>query len=86
MNFRYHKNFKKQFLKLPKTKQTLCKQRIALFATNQDHPLLNRHSLKGAYKNYSSLSAGGDLRIIYYQVSSEEVELVAVGSHSQLYK
>ena len=86
MKLRYHKNFQKQLIKLPATKQELCKHRLILFATNQDHPLLRRHALKGNYLNHCSLSAGGDLRIIYKQISFDEIEFVAVGTHAQLYK
>ncbi|OGL30661.1 hypothetical protein A3F37_03495 [Candidatus Saccharibacteria bacterium RIFCSPHIGHO2_12_FULL_41_12] len=86
MKLRYHKNFQKQLLKLPTAKQELCKQRLALFLTNQDHPLLRRHALKGNYLHHFSLSVGGDLRIVYKQINPDEIELLAVGTHSQLYK
>jgi len=86
MKFRYHKSFQKQLLKLSPTKQELCKERLILFSAHSDHPLLYKHFLKGKYNDHCSLSAGGDLRMIYREVGSDEVELVAIGTHSQLYK
>lgn len=86
MKLRYHKNFQKQLLKLSVTKQELCKRRLEAFVVNPDHPLLRRHSLKGNYLNHYSISAGGDLRIIYNEIDPDEIELIAVGTHSQLYK
>ena len=86
MNFQYHKNFCKQILKLPIAKQQLCQNRIQLFWTYQNHPLLNRHALSGKYTNYFSLNVGGDLRVVYKQVGTDTIEFVTVGTHSQLDK
>ncbi len=86
MKFRYHKNFQKQLLKLSLSKQRLCQERLRLFSQNQDHPLLGRHGLKGKYAHHFSLNIGGDLRVVYKQVGPDEVEVIAVGTHSQLYK
>lgn len=80
-----HKNFEKQYKKLRSGAQRAFKERKNLFLEDQFHPLLNNHPLKGAYTRYRSFNVGGDLRVIFKQVTEHEVVFVAVGLHNKLY-
>jgi addiction module RelE/StbE family toxin len=86
MKFITHKNFEKQFSKLPAKRKEKVIEAIDQFIENPNTPKLRRHELSGNWAGHFSLSAGGDLRIHYRIISSETGEFVAVGSHSQLYK
>ena len=43
------------------------------------------HSLKGEYKDYKEFHISGDLLIIY-KVKNETLQLIRIGSHSELFK
>ena len=45
------------------------------------------HSLKGELKNYREFHLGGDLIVLYKRdEENKEIILVAIGSHSQIFK
>jgi mRNA interferase YafQ len=86
VKLRYHKNFQKQFLRLPIKKQQATEQAVSAFISNPSEPKLRDHALKGKWTGHRSIRAGGDLRIHYQQIDQNTVLFIAVGSHSQLYK
>ncbi|MDR1518269.1 MAG: type II toxin-antitoxin system mRNA interferase toxin, RelE/StbE family [Dysgonamonadaceae bacterium] len=49
---------------------------------------LRNHSLQGELSGFRFISAGGDIRLHYYEKEPRHVFVVfvAIGSHSQLYK
>ena len=59
--------------------------RIKLFVENQNNPIIKDHQLTGAKKDYRSFWITGDIRIIYYQISKNEVLFVDIGTHNQVY-
>ena len=58
---------------------------IDMLANEQDIPQENRpHPLKGEYKGCMECHIGGDFLLIW--VSDDVIELVRLGSHSELFK
>jgi addiction module RelE/StbE family toxin len=80
------KEFKKHVKKLSIKKRDKVQESIKKFLKDPSAPTLRHHALKGKYEGVFSLSAGGDLRIHYRKISDEEIVLITVGTHSQLYK
>lgn len=88
MVIKTHSKFDKLYKKRISFDSSLKKrftERVKLFKIDQRHPLLDDHQLKGEKKQYRSFSIAGDLRVIYYQISDEEVLFVDIGSHNQVY-
>jgi len=86
MNLEFTKEYRKQFDKLRLNEQARVQACLRLFQTNPDFPSLRRHALKGEFMDYMSISAGGDLRLHYYEEDDRiTFVFVSVGSHSQLY-
>ena len=80
-----HRNFKKQYKKLRDEERRRFRERINLFLKTPFHPLLNNHSLRGEYRSYRSINAGGDLRVIYQEIDSHTVHFI-IDTHSNLYE
>lgn len=85
MKINYSKNFSKEFKKLPKYAEKSFEKRLNLFLENPKNPILNNHKLNGEFKDYRSINISGDYRLIFF-VQKQELFLVHIGSHSQLYK
>jgi len=86
MTIEYHKNFLKLFSKLQKREQEQVLAALKLFAENPFAEQLRNHPLKGQLSKFRSISAGGDIRLHYYEKDSTAVVVfVSVGSHAQLY-
>ena len=82
----YHKNFKKQFEKLPVKIQNKFEERLVLFFQNQFHPILSNHSLSGEYEGCRSINVTGDIRAIFYVKNDGNIVFINIGSHPELYK
>jgi addiction module RelE/StbE family toxin len=87
MKIEYHKNFTKQFQKLQRKEQEHVLNALKLFENEPFAEQLRNHQLKGSLSEFRSISAGGDLRLHYYEKESNHIVVVfvAIGSHSQLY-
>jgi addiction module RelE/StbE family toxin len=87
MDIHYHKNFPKSFMRFsPKIRQKI-KDTIEQFQNNPHHPQLNNHALHGKFHGCRSVSASGDIRLIFVETGNyEQVEFFLVGTHSQLYE
>lgn len=87
MKIEYHKNFTKQFEKLKRNEQTRVLDVLKTFVNEPFAEQLRNHQLKGKLSNFRSISAGGDIRLHYYEKEPNHVIVVfvAIGSHSQLY-
>ena len=87
MRIEYHKNFTKQFEKLKRKEQARVVNSLKIFEKEPFAEELRNHQLKGNLSQFRSISAGGDLRLHYYEKEPEHIVVVfvAVGSHSQLY-
>jgi mRNA-degrading endonuclease YafQ of YafQ-DinJ toxin-antitoxin module len=79
------KSFEKQYRKLPQRTQEQFAARLRLYFVDKNHPLLNVHSLKGAYAGLWSFNITADIRVIFDDSINGVVILTAVGSHSELY-
>lgn len=86
MKFVFHRKFVKQYRDLRKGEQVRLKERLAVFADNPHHAILNNHMLHGAYVDHRSINVGGDLRAVYYLESKDMAVFVAIGKHSALYE
>jgi addiction module RelE/StbE family toxin len=84
----YHKSsrFKRRYKKLPDDLKRKVDERLLLFATVPSHPLLNDHQLSGKYAAYRSINVTGDCRIMYEKIAENLYLLVAIGTHSELYR
>ena len=86
MEVDFTKSFVKQLEKMPVQKRKQVRAAVALFMVDVAAPALRNHKLKGRWLGYSSISAGGDLRLHFKVVTKNSVLFVEVGTHSQLYK
>lgn len=82
------KNFQKAFKARIKNNSKLvkkAKERAALFVENPSNPILKDHQLTGAMKDHRAFWITGDIRIIYFPVSKNEVLFIDIGTHNQVY-
>ncbi len=88
MEILYTKRFQKHYKKNDAYIQSQAKRAIELFRIDPVDPTLRNHPLTGDYLGYRSIDVTGDFRIIFTELSDgryELVELVDIGTHSQLY-
>lgn len=85
MKINFHKNFLKDYARLPRKLQDKFKEQRNLFLENQFHPLLNNHTLGGKYIHCRSLNITGDIRTIFILMDSGIIVFLRIGSHSELY-
>lgn len=81
---KYIKNYKKR-IRSNKNLSLQVENRIVIFMNNPNDPILKNHSLKGSKDGLKSFSITGDIRIVYQQITDEEVVFVDIGSHNQVY-
>jgi len=87
MKISFRKEFVKQFEKLRKAEQERVNEALALFEKDPFAPKLRNHALKGKYDKIRSISAGGDIRLHYYEKDDKiTIIVIEIGTHSQLYK
>ncbi len=84
MRIELHKDFTKQYKKLPTKLQVQTKDCIKLLTHDPNNVSLRRHRLKGDYRNYWSISISGDYRALYEDCGSHFL-FIKIGSHSELY-
>lgn len=85
MKLVYHRDFIKDFKKLSKKIKEKFKERQLLFETDEFHPVLNNHALKGKWLGYRSINVTGDIRAVFKR-DIESAFFVAIDTHSNLYK
>ena len=85
MTVQYHKNFIKQFKKLPIKVREQFQGRLLLFLTDKHHPLLKVHTLKGEKHPYESMNVNADYRALLL-TEDNETTFYEIGTHSSLYK
>ncbi len=85
MEIVFRKEFKKQYQKLPKKIQQKFAERLQLFTTDQNHPLLHLHTLTGTDAPIESINITGDYRALLYRNKSI-VTFLKIGTHSELYR
>lgn len=80
-----HRQYDKAWKKLSRAQRRQAIAALTLFLANPKADSLRLHQLKGKYHPQYSISAGGDLRIHFLQTSPETIQLMLIGTHSQLY-
>lgn len=81
----YHKKFKRDYKRMPVRIRELFKERLALFREQPFHPLLKNHPLQRELKDYWAFSVTGDIRVIYEYLDKNNIALIRIGSHNQVY-
>lgn len=86
MKTRTSKTFRKQYAKLSKKQQEKVSDCIRRFKKDPFERRLRNHALKGLMNSQRSISAGGDLRLIFEEYENYTLVLfLDVGSHNQVY-
>ena len=85
MRVDYHKNFRKQFDKLPVKIRDKFGERLALFLQNKFNPIFNNHSVEPTYPNWRSINITGDYRALFEVKDKDVVVFMKIGTHSELY-
>jgi len=88
MQFRYRKSFTKSVENLMPKIQVKARNTLVSFTKNPFDPELRNHKLNGKWLGCNSIDVTWDIRIIFCELSDgryELIELIKVGSHSQLY-
>ena len=86
MKIKFKKKFIKQYKKFSPKIQKKIDQTIFKFQKNPHKESLENHALLGKYKSQRSISAGGDLRLIFSEEKNYiTVEFLQTGTHAQLY-
>jgi addiction module RelE/StbE family toxin len=80
-----HRNFVKQFKKLPREVRKKFEERLKLFMDNPFVEILNNHSVEKVFPGCRSINITGDYRAIY-KYEDDIVTFVNIGTHSELYK
>ena len=84
-SLQYRKAFLKKYNKLDARSKASVKEALLEFESHPYSPSLYNHSLKGEWKGYRSISAGFDLRIVFYEIEDDVFMIADVGTHSELY-
>lgn len=80
----FDKNFRKRILP-NHSLITRFEKRLNIFLLDPNNTLLRNHKLIGKMKNLNSFSVTGDIRVVYQEISSDEVLFLDIGSHNQVY-
>jgi addiction module RelE/StbE family toxin len=87
MKLSFHRKFHKAYAKLSSSQKEQVKKVIELFKRNPHDHTLKNHALNGKQKGRRAIASGGDIRIIFTEENHyETVELLNVGTHTQVYK
>lgn len=78
------KHFKTRILQNKKLVDRFQK-RLAIFINNPQETILKDHQLKGDMRKYRAFWIKGDLRVSYKRIGKNEVMLMDVGTHNQVY-
>lgn len=85
MNISFTDRFKKRFNKLSPKVRKQFEERIEFFIENPSNPILRMHPLKGNLAGLRAFSVTGDYRVIYRILDRENVKLIDIGTHAQVY-
>jgi len=87
LRLKRHKLFFKDFSKIVISEQHYVKYIVflsTLLQNQQFPPEAKDHQLKGVWKDYREFHISGDLLIIY-KINNDTLELIRIGSHTQLF-
>lgn len=86
MKITHAKTFTKSLRTLNQKQITQTKTRLSAWVADPNTRQLHDHALTGQWINHRSINVGGDLRLIYRYINNNEILVVMVGSHAQLYE
>jgi len=86
MKIDLHKNFLKNFNKLPNKQKEQFYVRLNIFSEKPFDPILENHQLSGKFGEERSINVTGDIRAIFRQVGEDRVLFLKIGNHNNLYK
>lgn len=78
------KSYRKRIAKDTKLAKKVS-ERLNLFREDFTNPVLKDHALTGKKSHLRAFWVTGDIRIVYLPVSVDEVILIDIGSHNQVY-
>ncbi len=84
MEIEFRKEFAKQYKKLPAKIREKFNERLLLLTETPHHPLLNRHTLRGADFPIETINITGDYRAQFLQ-SKRVISFLRIGTHIKLY-
>ena len=85
MKIGYNKHFLKKFNRFPRKIQNKFKERIELFVNDSGNITLRDHPLRGDLKGKRAFRITGDIRVIYQYLKKDEIKLLNIGPHSEVY-
>lgn len=86
MEIIFTSSFTKGYRKLEEWQKERVERALAIFKQDPFDQRLKNHKLRGQEEGVRSISAGYDLRILYYEQDGHSVViLVKVGSHDEVY-
>ena len=88
MRITLHQNFEKSYkVRIAKNTKLILQveERIKRFQKDPTDSILRDHVLKGSKKGFRSFSVTGNIRILYIPVSKDQVILIDIGTHNQVY-
>ena len=87
MRIKLHKQFKKQYKKLPAHTQDKTKVVITIFARDPHDVRLKNHALTGKLQGLRAISVTGDIRIIFEEHRDYMlVVFLDIGTHNRVYR
>lgn len=84
LHSQFVKSYRKRIVKDAKLIRKVT-ERLDLFRADFTNPLLKDHALTGKKSHLRAFWVTGDIRIVYLPISTDEVILVDIGSHNQVY-
>lgn len=84
----WSKNFEKRLKKWIEKHsdlKVLFKEKLELFSENPYTQELKNHKLSGKLKDLRAISITYDYRLVFYHVNENEVMLVDIGTHEEVY-
>jgi addiction module RelE/StbE family toxin len=81
---RFEKQLQKYIQKHSHNKK-LIKDKLEIFVQNPFDPELKNHKLSGKLKGLSAISMEYDCRIVFEFLNKNEVLLISIGSHDEVY-
>ena len=86
MEIIFSKKFSKKLVKLNKGLKDKFSLRLDIFIDDRKNPILNIHNLNGKYDGFYSFNINADYRVIFRYKTSDIVEFILIGTHSELYE
>lgn len=87
MKLEYYQKFIKHFRKRIEPNPNLFKrfeERVQIFLSNPNDPILKDHQLKGDKANFRAFSITGDIRVVYHK-GEDYIYFIDIGTHNQVY-